>query len=530
MAEATDDTPSTEDKPQPASTEPKKALPKVVIIGGACAAGLLLMVGSGVGALMLFGGGDKEVAQATPVATAVANEAASETPAIDETLKATAGDAPEDAGAPMPMLDAPETVPAGAAADATANAVAAVAEPAAAAEPKATMPNEVTEAPAEPTTPTTGPMPNTPAPEKPAEDKPEEKKPEPESKPEPEKPPEKPAPPKPKTFAFPPAIDLPAPAADAPELTLGEINIRPDDAVFISLDGGDIAATGRYEFSVQNAQDGVAPRDWEFYLSDGTADPVVIATMSMPEKELKFKWTAVGIENATATNLRNCSLKITAGQDQPQDLALRTPQKVAPITIDLEKSATAKLPLEGAPDRSSLKLEITVKGHKSMVEPAQIELGKGGDATIYFGENQEQAAFALKVEASINARGIQVKTDPHFIVPGNPPVRLNKASIKKAEAAQAELGGLQNQVIGLQAALTDPKTPPQRKQQAQVFLGEAKQRLELVSKTVEKMTQLKTDMDAIGTGASLQFRVFTDTFEKQIDLIVTDPNAAPVAP
>lgn len=62
-------------------------------------------------------------------------------------------------------------------------------------------------------------------------------------------------------------------------------------------------------------------------------------------------------------------------------------------------------------------MEITVKGHKFMVEPSQIELGKGGEAIIFFGENQEQAALALKIDASVNARGVQVKTDPYFIVP-----------------------------------------------------------------------------------------------------------------
>jgi serine/threonine protein kinase len=535
-AKASDHTPTPADKPELASTEPKKGLPKALIIGGACAAALLLMVGSGVGALMLFGRGEKEVAQVAPVATANADGTSNEAVPSDEVLESTASDVPEGTVDSAPPFDAPAAEPAPAAADSPTNdaaAAAAVTEPAAPSEPKAAMPNEATEAPAEPTAPPTGPTPDTPAPEKPTEVKPEEKKPEPESKPEPPKEPEKkapPAPPKPKTFVFQPAIDLPIPAADAPELTLGQINIRPDDAVFISLDGGDIAAAGRFEFSVQNAQDGVAPRDWEFYLSDGNADPVVIATMSMPEKDLKFKWTSVGIENATATNLRNCSLTITAGQDQPQDLALRTPQKVAPITIDLEKSATVKLPLEGAPDRNSLKLEVTVKGHKSFVEPAQIELGKGSDAVIYFGENQEQAAFALKLEASINARGIQVKTDPHFIVPGTPPVRLNKASIKKYEAAQAEQAGLQNEAIKGDNALRDPKLPAPQKQRVQILLSEIKQRLELVNKTVEKMSQLKTDMAAIGAGASLQFRVFSDTFEKQIDLIVTDPNAAPVAP
>jgi serine/threonine-protein kinase len=532
-AKATDHTSTPANKPELASTEPKKGLPKALIICGACAAALLLMVGSGVGALMLFGRGEKEVAQVAPVAVASADGTSSEAVPGDEVLESTASDAPEGTADSASPFDAPAAEPVSAAADAPTNDAAAVTEPAAPSEPKAAMPNEATEAPAEPTAPPTEPAPDTPAPEKPAEVKPEEKKPEPESKPEPPKEPEKkapPAPPKPKTFVFQPAIDLPIPAADAPELTLGQINIRPDDAVFISLDGGDIAAAGRFEFSVQNAQDGVAPRDWEFYLSDGNADPVVIATMSMPEKDLKFKWTPVGIENATATNLRNCSLKITAGQDQPQDLALRTPQKVAPITIDLEKSATAKLPLEGAPDRNSLKLEVTVKGHKSYVEPAQIELGKGGDAVIYFGENQEQAAFALKLEASINARGIQVKTDPHFIVPGTPPVRLNKASIKKYEAAQAEQAGLQNEAIKGDNALRDPKLPAPQKQRVQILLSEVKQRLDLVNKTVEKMSQLKTDMAAIGAGASLQFRVFSDTFEKQIDLIVTDPNAAPVAP
>ena len=136
----------------------------------------------------------------------------------------------------------------------------------------------------------------------------------------------------------------------------------------------------------------------------------------------------------------------------------------------------------------------------------------------------------MKLEASINARGIQVKTDPHFIVPGTPPVRLNKASIKKYESAQAEQAGLQSQAIEGDNAIRDPKLPAPQKQRMQILLGEIKQRLDLVNKTAEKMSQLKTDMAAIGAGASLQFRVFSDTYEKQIDLIVTDPNAAAVAP
>jgi hypothetical protein len=207
------------------------------------------------------------------------------------------------------------------------------------------------------------------------------------------------------------------------------------------------------------------------------------------------------------------------------------PQKVAPVTINVEKAATAKLPLEGAPDRNSLKMEVTVKGHKSMVEPAQMALGKGGEGYIFFGDNREQAAFALKLDVSVNARGIQIKTDPYFLVPvEKTPVRLNKGTIKKYESYRAQQAGLQSRIFEGQKTISGKKLPPQQQAQAQAVLAGWKQDLELIDKTVAKMAQLSTDTAAIGAGASMQSRVFSDTFEKQIDLIVTDPNAAPVAP
>lgn len=542
-AAAADDAVTSDDKPEPAAAAPKKGLSKRLIIGGVCAAGLLLIAGIGLGAMMLLRG-DREVA-AAPAGTTNDDTATAGEPKADDTSTdiAAVGEAAEDASADPANPEGAAAAATAEVADPFAGGDAVAAASANAVEPAsdagdvaatesapAAAPSESTEPAPETVTAKKEPVPDSPTTEMPADDKPTDEKPEPEAKPEPAKPDEKKAPPKQETFKFAAAIDLPTPEADAPELTLGQINIRPEDAVFISMDGGDIAAGGRTEFSLQNAQDGVAPRDWEFYLSEGSSDPVVIATMSMPEKDLKFKWTQAGVENQTATNLRNCSLKITAGQDQPQDVALRTPQKLAPVTIDVEKPATAKLTLEGAPDRNSLKMEVTVKGHKAFIEPAQIELGKGGDAVIYFGENQEQAAFALKLEASINARGIQIKTDPHFLVPGTPPVRLNKGSIKKYEAAQAEQAGLQSRIFEGEKAIKDPRMSPQDKARGQTYLADWKQRLELIDKTVAKMAQLSTDAPAIGSGASLQFRVFSDTFDKQIDLIVPDPNAAPVAP
>ena len=529
----------------PANNEARKGLLLGLVIGGVCAVALLLLVGGGIAAIFLLGNRGDEVAQAPPAATAAMEAPPAEPEAAEEQTDATSSDdddgddpalvPPNAEATPVaatttdvelsaePEADAPES-------DQAAGDVAAV-EPQAPDSGDASdepMPSETSAVADDADSTSTEPASPAPSTDAPADDKPEPTEKPPAKK---EKPPAKKAPPKPKTFNIAKAIDLPAVTADAAELTMGQINIRPEDAVFISLDGGDIAASGRIEFSLQNAQDGVAPRDWEFYLADGNADPVVIATMSMPEKELKFKWTTASTELATATNLRNCSIRITAGQVQPHDVALRKPQSVAPVTIDLERSATVKLPLEGAPDRNSLKMEVTVKGHKSMMEPAQIGLGKGGDGMIFFGENREQSALALKLSASINARGVQIKTDPFFLVPvEKSPVRLNKGSIKKYEAAQAQQAVLQNQVFEGERAVKDPKVPAPQKQRMQAALAQIKQQLELINKTVEKVAKVKSDMAAVSSGATLHFRVFSDTFDKQIDLIVTDAKAVPVAP
>ena len=107
---------------------------------------------------------------------------------------------------------------------------------------------------------------------------------------------------------------------------------------------------------------------------------------------------------------------------------------------------------------------------------------------------------------------------------------MNKAAIKKYESAQAQQQALQAQVFEGQKAMNDKQLSQQQKNQVQGIVAGLKQQLEILDKTVQKMSQLNTDMAAVSSGASLQFRIFSDTFSKQIDLVVTDPNAAPVAP
>ncbi|MBP89235.1 MAG: hypothetical protein CMJ64_21385 [Planctomycetaceae bacterium] len=518
-----------------APVEVKKGLPKALIIGGACAAAVLLLIMGVVVGVLLFGdrGDGPAVAQAaasdSEAADGEARNDADATPNAEsagnaEEREATEGneDTPEattaggesttdntnenattpDAAGPADAATVEVADQAGAPSGESGDADVATPEPAPAASPTPTASSETK--PAEPSET-----------KKPAAEEPDEKK----------KTEEKP----PKIFDFVNALDLPAAVADSPEMVLGKVNVGPDELVFISLSGGDTAFNSRTEFTVQNAQDGVAPRDWEFYVTEASGDPIVIATLALPEKELVFKWAEAAATNVAATNLRNCSLKVTAGQAEPAQLALRTPRKIAPVAIDLSKnSGSAKWPLEGAPDRSSLRMEVevTVKGHKAMVEPAQFSLQKSDYAYVYFAENRDKAALLLKVTGSATSKHVQIKIEPQFFLPGQKPARLTKATLR-------QLPQLQQQQAQKQAwflAFEKEANKPQNRVGMQNKLALARQELEAFNQNVARLQQLETQMAAVNGNGSLQFRVFAETFDRPIELLVTDSQAEVVAP
>lgn len=535
---------------------PKKAIPMALIIGGACAAGLMLLITGVAVGVLLFGGGGEAVVQApTAPATGDAQDAAEATAAEAAAQENSAdaqsggdGSAEDSAGGPTPETN--DGAIAGAASKEgtpdppTASGVETTEVTTTTETPEATPadPGNAKVTAAEPTPPptatTTPPTPAPPATDPPAEttpkpaDPPEKMKKKADEAPKKKEPEKKKAPtkkaPPPKTFVFAPAVDLPAVATDAPETTLGKVNVGPDELVFISLTGGETAFNSRTEFTLLNAQDGVAPRDWEFFVTEGTGDPVVIATMSMPEKELKFKWAAAASDSSAATNLRNCSLKVTAGQAEPAQVALRTPQKIPAVAINLDKSATAKWLIEGPPDRSSLRMEITVNGHKASVEPPQMSLEKGGIAAVYFGENKNQAALMLKVTASATTKQVLVKMEPMYLIPGQPrPERYTKVTLKKVpQQLQQKLQGSQGFLLQVQEAAKNAKT----KRQADAALPGAIQNVELLTKAIAHMEKLRTDVAAVTGNVTLQVRVFAETFDKPIDLMVPDPEASPIDP
>ena len=547
--------------------ERKKGPPLVLIIGGACAAAVLLLATGLVAGMFLFGRGPSTAVAQAPVAQPPAPEGEapdSESDAVDSET------GPDATATPASGDPTEGAVGSEGAADATSEAVgndtqaAAVPDASAVAEPGAAEP-ATTDVVAQPGVPegesgnadvaTPGPAADQsatppasastepkPAAEpaemkKPATEDPEKKKAE-ENPPEKKKaPPKKKAAPKkkaPPPKAFIPTSDsetkkpvVPPPPTERGEVVLGKVNAGPQELVFLSLSGGDTAFNSRTEFTLENAQDGVAPRDWEFFVTEGSGDPVVIATLSLPEKELKFKWAEAAATNVAAGNLRNCSLTVTAGQGEPVQVALRHPTLIPGMAIDLDKSSgAAKWPIDGAPDRSSLRMEVTVKGHKATVDPSQMSLGKGDSAYVYFAPNRDAAALLLKVTASASAKFVQVKVEPQFLLPGQNPQRLTKATLRQLPQLAQKQGVMQTQFIEMEKEANKP----QNRQRMQNVIAGARQQLDAINKAVARLQQLKTEMAAVNGTGSLQFRVFAETFDKPIDLLLPDLNAEPRAP
>ncbi len=323
-------------------------------------------------------------------------------------------------------------------------------------------------------------------------------------------------------FVFQPTIDLPAvPAAGetAAPIELGKVNIEETDVCFISMTGGDSAARGRGEFALRNANSGTAPRDWEFVLTDSGA-ATVIATMSLPENGLMFQWLPAAADNQYASNLRNCSLKITAGTAKPLEFALRSPVVGESLPIDLTKSTMqGRWNVEAPPDPSALQISASVKGYKVVLEPPQPISAVKGTQWIYLGDNQATSVLALKMDSSVSARGIQVALKPYLTIPGQKPVAYNKATKKKVTQELAQRNTLQSKVIFFSEQLS--KAPKQQKPQIQALLTQAEQQLQSFDKMAQMVSQLE-QIEQNYSMATIDFEVTYRTLQGATVLVKTE--------
>ncbi len=552
----------------------KKAQRQRIILIASAAASLLIIVFS-VGAMMLSSGGDdspqvaqndnaKQPAAGNADATQAVTDAPGgldpteleNTPAPETTpdplAAATVAASPPAASAPpaTPVIPSNSAPPAAAVVAPAATAPATPAPmpsgvpspaPATIPAPATTSASATTPAPtavvpaptAQPVTPATIPPAETkkvePKPDAPkgAPNKDDPKKEEPKKADAPMPPPAKPG----KTFEIAAAVDLPRlPSADssapaeAPAKVLGKINIDPKETCFLAMYGGEKAMKGRNQLSLRNAQGGTASRDWEVMQKDATGTETLIATLALPAQELKFEWTPDGLKNPNASALRNCAIKITAGSEKPQFMALRTATKSAPIAIEnLERSTlAAKFSLDAVPDGSALRLEPSVANQKIVFDAGGPDITKG-EQWIFFGESKELAPLALKLDTSVTGKGIQITALPFVLIPNEKPQKLTPALRKKISVVD-----LQKQATNLAGELDRGKKmtkEDQAKFQNDINLLDLR-RSEL-DKLIHRLQKLDELVQQLNGSGKIHFRVFYDAGETQVDLVKTDDNAPP---
>jgi hypothetical protein len=313
--------------------------------------------------------------------------------------------------------------------------------------------------------------------------------------------------------------------AEAPGKVLGKVNIDPKDTCFVAMFGGDKAMKGRHEFIIRSAQGGTAPRDWEIVQKESSTE-TVIATLALPAQELKFEWTPDGLKNPNSGALRNCALKITAGQEKPHVVALRKVIAVPPITIEsIDKSVTGRFNLESVPDSSALKIEPIIPNQKFVFDAGGADITRG-DQWIYFGENKEQAPLGLKLDAAVTAKGIQITADSYVVLgPNEKPQKLTPALRKRLNVAD-----LQRQATSVAGQLDNLKKMPKEEQaklQNEINLTNlARENLDKAIQRLQKLDELAQQLNGKG---KIHLRIYYDAGESQVDLVKTDDNAPPAS-
>ena len=327
------------------------------------------------------------------------------------------------------------------------------------------------------------------------------------------------------------AVDLPPlPTSSQAESSavLGKIRVGAQDACFISLFGGENALRGRAAISLRSARDGTAPRDWEIVLSDSSGQEAVLASLALPEQDLRFTWSGEAAQRSVAECVRNCGLKITAGQVSPQEVVLRTPVLAPPLTLDFDKPAlSAKWTIDGLPDPEAIRVAARIEGYPFILEPAAAIPADAGTQWVYLGDNREQVAIALQLRTNLSSRGLELSLLPCFFVPGQPlPDRMTKAKVNQFRTAclegKSQRPSYQALVEQLQKA---QKT--NRKSEVQNPLLQANAAVSRIDALLQRLEQLERTLKAINGQAKLHVRVYLDTGAKEVDLLLT--NASPPA-
>ncbi len=296
---------------------------------------------------------------------------------------------------------------------------------------------------------------------------------------------------------------------------LGTLHLEGNELCFIKLRGGDKAVRGPHQFTLRNAEGGLAERDWEIVLKEADAQTKIAHLAVGSAGELTFRWEETAQAAEAAPNLCNCALVLSAPDSPTHALALRKLVEVDPVVVELDKqSSKSELRFDCPPDAAGLYVEIVgIADLKFHAKPSPAFLADKGEAWLTVDDGG--GLLALKVESSLKPRGVTLEFAPYIQPAENiePQPFLAKKLPQQVTFAMASLQTLQAQIQGAKQAVAK-LTAQQR-----VLLAQWEQQEPEVQQNVKRMTELQTLLEVKKNKLELQVRVYCDADTSQIDLL-----------
>lgn len=342
------------------------------------------------------------------------------------------------------------------------------------------------------------------------------------------KPAAKPAPPADAFAGFPVYVELPPlPDADAGEFApgptlLGNVLGPIENPISVDLVGEETAVRGKRHFTFEPRAINDKQPTWVVRLGSPGKDeaPVEVAQFFRDGDGLKFRWAEkVSEVAATAEYLRNCALELRGG-GPPHMVALRKPEVVEPLVLDLNKGvSTVNVPIEFMPDPANLRIEfIKVSGPAGPLAMDRLEkpvfnpptpIAPKSAATLHFprkalrGHQLPGVEFGIKT--LVKGKGLSITVSLT-----SPPAQQFKGLLAQMNVP-AVRNDLEQKVRGLPNQFAAAKEEGQKAKIAEDFDNRS---LPLWYEEFYRQAH---------RNARLHFRVFIDSKEHPIDLVRTEP-------
>jgi hypothetical protein len=309
----------------------------------------------------------------------------------------------------------------------------------------------------------------------------------------------------------------PSAEALAPHV-LGPLLLDEKTPLAIELRGGEgVVRGGKQKFALQPKDGGQF--EWEIAITGGET-PLVVAMVSVKEKQLMFQWTPEGARNEVAPLLGNCALDLTAGTAH-RHLALRQPLMIEPLAVDLEKPSTlSKSTIDHLPDPKKIVVEISRLSSEfpkyRFDESQQLE-GASDSAILWTGADENAFVLGIRLDSSVGARLVQLKGAAQLKLPGMArPKPLQKRDLQELDATIKSRG----QALAVQERIaTEKKASTEQKNVIKAAQNKNNQDLDQLNQLLELITSLH------GKGR-IHFRAYYQADDAQVDLLATEEPAA----